>query len=517
MNMWKKAAMKMIMIITGLLLAVSGVFAQERKIVDGLPFTSVEEQAVEQPVKLVAPDLVPFYIELPRTIRPSRSSTDDAKDQKTAFDEAGYIEAAPPDILVFAPWSQSKEGGHVCRVELRSADAQALRLQLKGAFGADGLELRVYDPATRSAFGPYSSPRLTEDETWWTTIIFGEAIGLEFHQPPGAEFPPHMPVITHIAYYYEGPRSGGIQPTQGCLLLEDVTCFPEFANEARAVMMLSTVDMFNNVAGYCSGALLNRKAEDHSPLVMTANHCIGGSQTQASMTAFVWFFQTPICNGTAPNPNSLPRSNGARILKRYSASDWELLGLFERPPTNTYFLGWDAGEWEDLPQPAIGISHPGGTLKRISLGEAEDTSERTFCDENEQNCFDAEVYDVTWTRGDTLRGSSGSPLMDSNRRVRGTATGVSRCQIARYGRFDLAFPTLSPYLSDIADPVFVNGAFTGEERGTVLNPFDSVYQASFAVIAGHEIWIKAGNYPERFTIWRPMTLKAVGGTVVIGK
>jgi hypothetical protein len=134
--------------------------------------------------------------------------------------------------------------------------------------------------------------------------------------------------------------------------------------------------------------------------------------------------------------------------------------------------------------------------------------------------FEADVWSVVYTSGIIQPGSSGSPVFDSARLVRGTLVGgVAQCpsMTARYGRFDEAFPTLEPYLWDIADPVYVDRAFTGEERGTSENPFDSVYQASFAVIAGHEIRIKAGNYPETFRIWRPMTLKAERGTVRIGQ
>jgi hypothetical protein len=54
------------------------------------------------------------------------------------------------------------------------------------------------------------------------------------------------------------------------------------------------------------------------------------------------------------------------------------------------------------------------------------------------------------------------------------------------------------------------------ERGTAANPFNTVYEGTFCVPDGGTVTIQAGNYNERFTLWRPMTLTAQGGTARIG-
>ncbi len=131
--------------------------------------------------------------------------------------------------------------------------------------------------------------------------------------------------------------------------------------------------------------------------------------------------------------------------------------------------------------------------------------------------------------GLTQPGSSGSPIMSSpGALLRGTLSGGPRgdCTISQYGRFDRAYTHLRYYLGNnyIASPVYVHWDATGDpgnngilERGTSALPFNTVYEASFAVRAGDTLRINPGNYNERMVIWRPMRLEpSVSGTVRIG-
>jgi hypothetical protein len=80
------------------------------------------------------------------------------------------------------------------------------------------LELRVYDPVTMSAFGPYTAPTLDEDGTWWSTIIFGDTIGLEFYLPPGYTTPPKtLPRIVGAFYCYADFYGSDFEPAVGRL------------------------------------------------------------------------------------------------------------------------------------------------------------------------------------------------------------------------------------------------------------------------------------------------------------
>jgi len=442
-----------------------------------------------------------------------------------SFQPAGYVEAAPEGLAASPVWQTAAAGGGVFALELQSLDAKALRVRLRGP-ASEGMELRVYDPVSGSTFGPYPMDRLREDEDWWTTIIFGDQIGLEFRACDTEVVEPLLSEINGIAYISVVPDEiGGVAEAAGTCTHRDVSCEASWLAEADAVAMLSVVQQNGNVVGFCSGALLNRTGSDLAPLVATANHCLG-NQSSANSASYVWLFQTPSCNGAAPNPNNLPRSDGSLMLTRATGSDYHLVGLYE-DQGGGFFLGWDSNFWSTF-SAATGIHHPGGTFKRISFGLKFGEMNQTFCDSNGQNCFDADVWNIDYTTGFTQPGSSGSPVMDSSARVRGTLTGgpASDCTISRYGRFDLAFPNLRYFLFEMTNPSIVNGAVAGDsgnngstERGTLANPFNTVYEASFAVPANGTLMITPDSYNERFTIRRPMTLQRLGGsgTVVIGQ
>jgi len=245
---------------------------------------------------------------------------------------------------------------------------------------------------------------------------------------------------------------------------------------------------------------------------MTANHC----DATRPYTVFVWNFQNSQCPpgpGDPPNPSTMPRSNGSILLRANSASDWNLLGLVQ-PPAVNYFLGWDSGFWDSFAD-GTGIHHPAGLEKSISFGYNEGAFYGEFCDSN-NNCIWAHTWGVRFTTGSTLGGSSGSPVMDSSSRVRGTLTGGYNCDVGYYGRFAHAYDTLEPFINNIADPVYCDVNYGGDERGTASEPFDQFREAIFCVLTGHTIRFRPGVYNEQFRIWRPMRLEAEGGLVRIG-
>lgn len=490
------------------LLGVPGVFAQ---VADGA--CRPEKLTLKKPVHQIAPELTGTQIEMPGTVRPPEQKRTDAIAQPADL-EIGYLRLAPPGVLTSAPWHRTQDGSGVCRVELRSKNATGLRVVLTDI---GDMELRVYDPVGGSAFGPYRYPRLSEDGTWWSTVIFGEAIGLEFYLPPRAPLPPEkMPEIQSVFYMYADfqPFLSQAKALDDCHL--DAVCYPDWINsiEGRAIglLMCSTG---------CTGALMNRSPQDFAPILMTARHCIN-TQTEANNLCVIWFYQTDSCpEGTAPSLNTLPRNDGTLLLKTNQDSDWTLLGLYDPPGTNCY-VGWDSHFW-DTAELAVGINHPGGQPKRISFGFTAPLVDTFSCSAVGSD----NQWLIFWDDGRIGPGASGSPIYDSNRRVRGTLSCGAKddacSDFGLYGRLDTAFSTLKPYLYQTPSPVYVDGAFSGDpgnagssEQGTAPNPFNTVYEATFSVRTGDQILIRAGTYNERFQIQRAMTLKADGGTVTIG-
>ena len=159
----------------------------------------------------------------------------------------------------------------------------------------------------------------------------------------------------------------------------DVTCYPEWSSSATGVAQI----FFETSEGssICSGTLLNNRQQDLTPYFLTAAHCVATEEEARSVIAF-WHYQTQTCNGDLPDFQSVPRTEGARLLSTLGGGpvdgrpnpggDMTLLRLEGDLPDGVMFQGWDAD-----PQPVgaqvTGIHHPGsddwGRFKRISFGQ----------------------------------------------------------------------------------------------------------------------------------------------------
>lgn len=474
---------------------------------------------VAAPMVQVNPQPMALQLTLPPTVVPVVANVG-------LCDEVGYIAQAPQNVVAApraAQWVETAAGQHLSRIELSSANAVGLRVQLTDI---GDMELRVYDPATFVGFGPYISPTLAADGTWWSTVIFGDSIGLEFTVPAGLPIPPVLPDLTAIAYLYRGlgagagEVAGGGPPPGTCD--PDITCYASWSGsvEDQAVAYL----LFNcgpTSCGQCTGAMLNRSPSEVgtgyvSPTLMTARHCVGDQATANSLIAF-WNFNSTTCNGTTLAAQT--RNDGSLLLKTTFDSEWSLLGLYQPDQTGSY-LGWDAGYLSNGSS-TTGIHHGAGQSKRICFGSKTGDS----------SCLGASnEWFVQYTIGRTIPGASGSPVLDISRRVRGTLSCDNRMcppsQASWYGRLDTAFAWVGTYLFGLPNPTFVNDAVAGDpgndgtsESGTAGNPFNTVYEGSFCVPTNGEVQIAPGNYNEQFRLWRPMTLRRSGssGVVTIGR
>jgi len=72
------------------------------------------------------------------------------------------------------------------------------------------------------------------------------------------------------------------------------------------------------------------------------------------------------------------------------------------------------------------------------------------------------------------------------------------------------------YIRHYTNKIYVDSAYSGEERGKPTQPFNTVGEANAMAWDGALISIKAGSYPESLTFSKRVGLLAEGGTVYIG-
>ena len=242
----------------------------------------------------------------------------------------------------------------------------------------------------------------------------------------------------------------------------DVTCYPEWSNSATGVARIA----FERSEGsfICSGTLLNNNREDFTPYFLTAAHCVDTEEEARSTTAF-WFYQTQTCNGELPDFQSVPYTEGARLLSTLGGADrpdgdMTLLQLEGDLPDGVWFQGWDAD-----PQPigaqVTGIHHPGsddwGFFKRISFGQI-------IPDPGFGTSDDVHAV-VSYAQGYTEVGSSGSAIFSSPGTVVGAlsfgrseaAEKENACRTGRrtltgYTHFSVFYPHIRQFI-DIDSPL----------------------------------------------------------------
>ena len=200
--------------------------------------------------------------------------------------------------------------------------------------------------------------------------------------------------------------------------------------------------------GLCSASIINNTANDRTPYVLFADHCVMGG---ASGYVFYFNYQSNTCNGTSGSLNQ--SISGSSVLAQEdlnSGPDFALLQITSDIPDsyNPFYVGWSRSS--SAPQEAVGIHHPDADIKKISFTNDNVTSNSDF-------------WEFQYDEGRVVPGSSGSPFFDQNKRQVGIASYIYTnycdpspdCYCAQqydhgYGRFDRAWNLgLSTYLDPL--------------------------------------------------------------------
>jgi hypothetical protein len=383
----------------------------------------------------------------------------------------GITRALPDDVLDTGVWEELPSGRRVWRLGIRSPEAIGIRLHFTN-FNVGKGRVWIYpgdnDGPSASQEG-FSGQGIFDDGEFWSGVLFGESVVIEYEPEPGAPSEGQPPFqMRELSHLYEMPTSkNGSRvnagtpriPAAACHL--DATCYPEWsASGAGVARMLFETEEGSKV---CSGSLINTRAGSLRPYFLTANHCINNEASARSLLAF-WFYQTSSCNGPEPDIRDFPSTLGARFLVGGGErdGDFSLLLFNQSPPPGVVFNGWDPNPLA-AGSAVSGIHHPGsppGDYKRISFG---------FYDAPSDEILDrlgrpSDKYRmILYTSGRTQRGSSGSPLFLRPGVLAGVASFVIRtpddweeddftCELdpwpTGYGAFSAAYPYLAPYLED---------------------------------------------------------------------
>ncbi|MBI4909491.1 MAG: pre-peptidase C-terminal domain-containing protein [Acidobacteria bacterium] len=357
-------------------------------------------------------------------------------------------------------WTTIPGGARVWRLSIRSAGARSLRLRLS-SFAAGMGKLYVFAPSDNvgdSVQGPYVGNGPVGDHTFWTGIVEGDTIAIEFQ--PGS-----IGDITDMLPFQLGPLSHSFVSAVASIPLEppkkivngernaaasctlDVSCFSTYSEASDAVAKIQYETGEGSFV--CTGWLINTRSSSFVPYFITNNHCIGNQSIANTMATF-WKYHTASCNG--PRPSQPPRQTiGATLLAPapFSVLDFAFLRLPSAPP-GAVFLGWNTAK-SAINTSITSVGHPAGDYQRIAFGVITGGATTDKFSHRPGNA----------TSGLTQGGSSGSPWMSSpgvvvGLHARGNAANFANpCRALADGEisgggewFSAIYPYISSFLED---------------------------------------------------------------------
>lgn len=364
-------------------------------------------------------------------------------------------------------WYDLQDGGRLWVAEIVSPGALGLRLHFAKARLPQGVEVAVYAPegADRKAryletgFDlPSPEPEVFGSKAGldrsggWTRTLLGERARIEVYFPKSAARRAGrvLPfVVDRLQHVYLDPvaQMAGVAKDLAGPCHNDVACFPEWSNVAKAVAVVNFViggDTFG-----CTGQLLNAENSDKTPYWLTANHCIS-TQAVAQTAEVFWRYQNPSCGGPTPALSSVQSSTGATLLQTGTSSDFTLLMIEGTIPSGLFWAGWTSSPVANGTE-STAIHHPWGEYKRISFGAKASSP----------TCGGSNNVRINWTDGPTEPGSSGSGIFrDDTQQLYGQLEcGPSSCDNETndsYGAFSVTYPNISALLVGGSDDASEN-------------------------------------------------------------
>jgi subtilisin-like proprotein convertase family protein len=335
-----------------------------------------------------------------------------------------FAVAIPVKIRPGASGAWSTEGNtSVWRTRISSPGAYTINLGFTEYNLPAGAELFLVTPTER--FGPMTSADNEDHNQLWSPMLDGDEIMVELQVPTSLvdQVQLNLSFVNHDFRNVNKLISGSCNVDVVCGAANGLGIVDDYRDIIRSVAA-----MFRGGTGFCTGFLVNNANNDGAPLFMTANHCGVNAGNAASLVA-VWNFENSTCRTPNGGPSGGPGDGstttvnmGAIHLASNPPSDMTIVMLDDpiNPDANAFFAGWDARE--ALPvDTMIGIHHPSVDEKRISFSfqdpyRVEGISPTPNPDGNQ-------IAIPDWDIGTTEPGSSGSPVFDRFRRVRGQLFG----------------------------------------------------------------------------------------------
>lgn len=313
------------------------------------------------------------------------------------------------------------DGGTLWQYRINSGNCKSTQVVFEKFIVPDEAQLYVFSSDYNNIKGAYTKLNMRDDQEFVVGDIPGNNIIVEYYEPATASFSGQV-VIGGIGQAYidifNTPSSAS---STGKYISINCNEGYDWQNQKHSVCKYTYND--GKYSYLCSGALINNTANDGTPYFLTANHCISKVAYASSVVAY-FNYEDQSCYSSSDYVSQT--LSGATLLSTGLSSDYTLLKFNNAVPASyqPYFAGWDISG--TAAENTVGIHHPEGLKKMIAIdNDAPLIYNETISWEGGTITPASTHWAVTFDRGTTASGSSGSPLFDDEKRIIGQLHGGS--------------------------------------------------------------------------------------------
>ncbi|MDX9751924.1 MAG: hypothetical protein RBT71_12650, partial [Flavobacteriales bacterium] len=319
------------------------------------------------------------------------------------YGEPRYLDL---DFMTTASWVVDVDGLATASLRIKSAGARTLSVFFSSLHLLGDVKLLVCDRNGQQQAVYTASTQFKAKEELLTQVVAGDELVIKCQ----GNLTEVENSIIHISHLVHGTFDlfGGEKGLRDDDCLVDVACSTGdgWRDQIRSVVMFLRED-----GNGCTGVLMNNCSNDYTPYVHIANHCFAGPPSDPDNWVFYFNYEKPGCGtGIAPLSQSI---TGAESIASDYSGDFRLLLLNQSPPASyhPYYVGWDNSG--DVPMSGAFIGHPLTLEKKIGLFSSVTSASYP------QPGFNKPVWYADIDEGGIEWGSSGSPMLDQNKRMIG--------------------------------------------------------------------------------------------------
>ncbi len=339
------------------------------------------------------------------------------------------------------------EDGKIWLFSIESENAKSIQLYFNNFLLPPGASLYVYNQDYSIVYGAFTSSNNNERNQLMLADLSNNHVTIEYYEPYDKEFEGLIELGSIGQAYKELKSKKSSIDFEGYINVNSPEG-EEWQNDKHAVCLFTF--KVGNTGYLCSGALLNNYRFDGTPYFLTADHCIS-DETAAGSVVTYFNFERQSGDGELRSGSTL---SGSDLLTHSSETDFSLLLLDNTPPASyqPFYSAWNATE--DQNTYTVGIHHPEGKPKKISIDNSTPISYANQISWQGNTVTQAHSHwKVIFDEGKTSTGSSGSPLISAeHHQIIGQLHGGSD-EVDYYGKLSKSFNLNSPNsMSAYLDP-----------------------------------------------------------------